>query len=123
MAAHNELGRWGEQIAASFLSDKGYFIVERDWHLGHRDIDIIAMDGDDIVFVEVKTRSTNAVMAPQQAVDTRKMRSIAMAASNYVRRHAITNPVRYDVIAIVGTPETGARIEHLVNAFHFGYRR
>lgn len=123
MAAHNELGRWGEQIAASFLSDKGYFIVERDWHLGHRDIDIIAMDGDDIVFVEVKTRSTNAVMAPQQAVDTRKMRSIAMAASNYVRRHAITNPVRYDVIAIVGTPETGARIEHLVNAFHLGYRR
>lgn len=123
MAEHNELGRWGEEIAASFLSDKGYFIVERDWHHGHRDIDIIAMDGDDIVFVEVKTRSSNAFMAPQQAVDMRKMRSIAMSANSYVRRNGITNPIRYDVVAIVGTPETGARIEHLVNAFHLGYRR
>ena len=42
MAAHNELGKWGEDTAARYLSDKGYVIIARDWRIGHRDIDIIA---------------------------------------------------------------------------------
>ena len=56
MAAHNELGKWGEDLAAEYLEKKGYTIVERDWKSGRRDIDIIALDDDVVVFVEVKTR-------------------------------------------------------------------
>ena len=50
MAEHNELGKWGEDYATIWLRDKGYVIVERDWHSKHRDIDIIALDGNTMVF-------------------------------------------------------------------------
>ena len=56
MAAHNDTGKWGEDLAAKYLEEKGYTIVERDWKSGRRDIDIIALDDDVVVFVEVKTR-------------------------------------------------------------------
>lgn len=56
MASHNELGKWGEDVAADYLLRQGYTILERDWKSGHRDLDIIALDGDTVVFVEVKTR-------------------------------------------------------------------
>ena len=59
MAAHNELGRWGEQIAAEYLQKKGYWIMFRDWKVGHRDLDIIAKQNDVVVIVEVKTRRNN----------------------------------------------------------------
>ena len=52
MAAHNELGQWGENLAAEYLCSKGYVIIDRDWRSGHRDLDIIAEDGDVVVFVE-----------------------------------------------------------------------
>ena len=58
MAAHNDLGKWGEEIAVNFLHKKGYTIRECDWRIGHRDIDIIALTPDmrTVVFVEVKTQ-------------------------------------------------------------------
>ena len=59
MAAHNELGQWGENLATEYLRSKGYVIIDRDWRSGHRDLDIIAEDGDVVVFVEVKTRRNN----------------------------------------------------------------
>lgn len=56
MAAHNELGKWGEDMAAAYLQEKGYSILERDWKSGHHDLDIIAQEGNTLVVVEVKTR-------------------------------------------------------------------
>ena len=56
MATHNDLGHWGEDLAAEYLQDKGYIILERDWKSGHRDLDIIALDGDTVVFVEVSRK-------------------------------------------------------------------
>ena len=74
MAAHNELGKWGEDCAVDYLQRKGYTIVERDWKSGHRDIDIIAADEDGtLVFVEVKTRRNRLFGNPEEAVDWRKM--------------------------------------------------
>ena len=69
MAVHNELGTWGEEVAAQYLTKKGYTIVERDWKSGHRDIDIIALKDDIVVFVEVKTRRNNYFGEPEDAVD------------------------------------------------------
>ena len=67
MAAHNELGKWGEDCAADYLQRKGYTIVERDWKSGHRDIDIIAADKDGtIVFIEVKTRRNRLLATPRR---------------------------------------------------------
>ena len=65
MAAHNELGKWGEDLAAAYLEQKGYTIMERDWKSGRRDIDIIARDGNIVVFVEVKTRRSSVFGEPE----------------------------------------------------------
>ena len=61
MAKHNELGKWGEDFAAEYLKEQGYFIRDRDWHCGKRDIDLVAISADltTIVFVEVKTRTSD----------------------------------------------------------------
>ena len=67
MARHNELGKAGEDFAASYLEHAGYGIIERDWRQGSRDIDIVARteDGTTVVFVEVKTRSSDAIVRPK----------------------------------------------------------
>ena len=59
MAEHNDRGRWGEQKAAEYLERKGFRILWRDWRDGHRDLDIVAIDADQLVVVEVKTRKNN----------------------------------------------------------------
>ena len=69
MAAHNELGKWGEDLASDYLEQKGYTIMERDWKSGRRDIDIIARDGNIVVFVEVKTRRSSVFGEPEEAID------------------------------------------------------
>ena len=91
MAAHNELGKWGEETATQLLRDKGYTIVDRDWRSGHRDIDIIARtpDGATLVFVEVKTRTKDDVTRPTDAVDMKKIKNIAHAANHYVKKNNI----------------------------------
>lgn len=118
MAKHNELGQWGEQIAADLLVTKGYAIVERNWRAGNMELDIVAMKGSRIVFVEVKTRSTDFV-DPADAVDRRRMMRMVRAAHSYVRSREIPHEVQFDVIIIVGNPESGAtpRVEHIADAF------
>ena len=120
MAAHNELGKWGEETAAELLRSKGYIIMERDWHYGHRDIDIIARspDGRLMVFVEVKTRSSDDITTPLDAVNVRKIRSIASAANHYVKTNNIELLLRFDIVAIVGNKQHIKSIEHIENAFN-----
>ena len=117
MADHNEIGQWGEDIAALYLQDKGYRIVERDWRYGHRDIDIIALDGDNIVFVEVRTRQSAAIMPPEQTVNAKKQRMLNVAANRYVRMHRLNLPLRFDIVAITGSPDDDISINHMENAF------
>ena len=99
MAAHNELGTWGEEMAVRFLERKGYTILERDWKSGHRDIDIIATDGEIIVFVEVKTRRNRMFGEPEEAIDYQKLRNLRVAINHFV--------IRLDAITVVGTPDSG----------------
>lgn len=120
MAAHNDLGKWGEEQAALYLRNKGWYIRHRDWHYGHRDIDIVAIDEDGcmLLFVEVKTRSTNAWGEPDCAIDLEKQNNIIRAVSAYLRIFRMNHcEIRYDTISIVGTPDTGAVITHKENAF------
>jgi len=100
MAAHNELGRWGEDLATEYLRSKDYVIIDRDWHSGHRDLDIIAEDDDVVVFVEVKTRRNNIFGAPEEAIDFRKQRSLQLAINHYVKANQIRKEIRFDIIAV-----------------------
>lgn len=113
MAAHNELGQWGEMVAEDYLERKGYRIVERDWKSGHRDIDIIAQDGDELVFVEVKTRQTADFGNPWEAVDHRKIRNIKAAINHYINFRHLNMRVRFDIVSIVATDRNNPQIEHI----------
>ena len=114
MAAHNELGAWGEELAADYLQRKGYDIIERDWKSGHRDIDIIATNGQVVVFVEVKARRNRIFGEPEDAVDYRKMQNLRAAMNHYIQFKNIRQDIRFDVITVVGTPYQGeAEITHI----------
>ena len=117
MASHNELGRWGEDVAANYLEHQGYTIMERDWKSGHRDLDIIARDGDTVVFVEVKTRRNRMFTDPEMAVDYQKIRNLQQAANHYVKYRHIDNDIRFDIITIVGTTDDNYDVDHIKDAF------
>ena len=113
MAAHNELGKWGEDLAAAYLAKKGYEILERDWKSGHHDLDIIARDEDTLVFIEVKTRSNRLFGDPEEAIDYKKRMSLQSAINHYVKSHRTGRDIRFDIISIVGTIGSTPEIEHI----------
>ena len=113
MAAHNDTGKWGEDLAVAYLEKKGYTIVERDWKSGRRDIDIIALDDDVVVFVEVKTRRNRLFGDPEESVDYHKLQNLQQAISHYVKFKHIRQEIRFDIISIVGTVGTDPDIQHI----------
>lgn len=120
MAEHNDLGKWGEDEAALYYEDRGYEILERDWKVGKRDIDLIALteDKDTLVFVEVKTRQNNDLLEPEEAVDVKKMRNLAIAANAYVKLHGLDMDVRFDIISVIGKCSCVESIECFEDAFN-----
>ncbi len=116
-----ELGETGEQMASRHLEDQGCVILERHYRKDHKEVDIIALDHGELAVVEVKTRTSEGVFAAEQAVDHRKRQNIIRVANNYVRRYHRTEPLRFDIIAIVGSGAT-AEIRHTKDAFNiFNY--
>lgn len=118
MAAHNDLGALGEQFALEYLLEKNYQILETNWVCGHKEVDIIAKDGDTIVFVEVKTRHDKCLVDPEITVDIYKQRHLIWAANNYVNRYQYDLEVRFDIIAIVVNSNNEKKIEHIIDAFY-----
>ena len=118
MAEHNELGKWGEQIARDLLISKGYQILEQNWSCGHKEIDIIAKDGNELVIVEVKTRRVSTLVDPEETVDKMKQRYLIWSAEAYVERNNLDVDVRFDIVAIVVDKNNEHRIDHIENAFY-----
>ena len=118
MAEHNDLGKWGEDVALAYLLDQGYRLLDRNWHQGHRDLDLIMQQDDTLVTVEVRTRRNNLFMAPEQTVDALKMLSLSKAANAYIRLHRISLNIRFDIVAITGTPSSDFTINHIEDAFY-----
>lgn len=99
---HLQLGVWGEEVAVSYLMDKGYIIVERDWRSKHRDIDVIAYQDDCLVFVEVKTRRNCEFADPLLSINYLKRKNLQQAINHYIQYRKISNSWRFDVITIIG---------------------
>ena len=114
-AEHLRLGRWGEEVAIAFLRKNRYTIIEHDWHSGHRDIDIVARQGKTIVFVEVKTRANRDFGNPEDAVNYQKRENLRRAINHYVKSHRLSNPLRFDIIAIVGSLGSIPEITHFAD--------
>lgn len=119
---HLKTGIWGEELAAAYLREKGYVILERNWHSSHRDIDIVAQQGECIVFVEVKTRRSRDFSDPLQAINYQKQKNLRLAINHYIHYRKFDNPWRFDVITIVGKIGTKMpEIEHIED-FGINYR-
>lgn len=111
-----ELGRWGEDIACAILVGQGYAIVERNWRLGHLEIDIIAQKGGRMVFAEVKTRDADSPQDPLDAIDRRKQAHMAAAANAFLSGRDWPGDVQFDVFGIRGCPQDYS-VEHIPDAF------
>mgnify|MGYP000062616603 CR=1 FL=1 len=118
MAEHNDKGRWGERLAAEYLERNGFRILWRDWRDGHRDLDIVAVDADQLVVVEVKTRRAGSFLAPELAVDARKRRNLAIAAAKFVSAYGIEFPLRFDIVTVTGGDGGECEINHIEDAFN-----
>lgn len=116
MALHNILGRQGEDLAVDFLREKGLQILDRNWKLGDLEIDIVAKQADEVVFIEVKTRSSLTWGNPEDAVDELRKRRMTAAANAYLKFKRLDNPFRFDIIAIVLNAYE-RQINHIENAF------
>jgi putative endonuclease len=112
-----DLGKRGEQIAARHLRRRGYIVLARNVRVAGAEIDLIALEGTTLVFVEVKTRSGVAAGTPQEAVEEKKRAQLRRAANAYLeRRNARGIATRFDVIAIIGTGRN-RRLELIREAF------
>lgn len=109
-------GNWGEERAAEHLMSKGYRIVAKQWKSLRFEIDIIAEKGNEIVFVEVKTRFSEDYGQPWEAVKGDKRRKICNSADQYIRMHQCEQEPRFDIISIVHSNHK-TKITHLESAF------
>ena len=104
-------------MAAKLLTDKGYVILEHNYRRGHLEIDLIALDGDELVIVEVKSRAYDTILQPEEAVDHKKRLNLIRLANEYVRTHGRKENVRFDIVSIVSNAN-GTEIKHLKNAYN-----
>jgi putative endonuclease len=118
--ARRRLGDVGEALAAAHLEKAGYRIVARNHRCRRGEADLVAEQGELLIFVEVRTRETAVFGAPEETVDYRKQQRVALAAQDFLMRwRGPPRGVRFDVIAVVDSPQ-GPKLTHYPNAFDAG---
>ena len=119
MAKHNATGALGEMLAEQILVKKGYQIHFRNWRTGKKEIDLIASYDNQWIFVEVKTRRSNAFGYPEDAVDARKKGHMREAAAAFLLQNPTGFPtLRYDVVSITFFPAGEPECIHYEDAFY-----
>jgi putative endonuclease len=116
MAEHNVLGIKGEALAKEYLEELGYEIVATNWRQRKFELDLIAINKNEIVFVEVKTRSTDFFGKLEEAVTDKKQQHLINGADYYIQLNEIDLECRFDVIAIV-LNSNRKELKHIKNAF------
>lgn len=118
MAAKDALGRRGEQIAARHLAARGLTIIERNWRCPQGEIDLIARDRDELVFVEVKTRSSVAFGHPLESITPVKLARLRRLAAAWCDAHpGGHDTIRIDAIAVIAPRVGDVEVEHLERVF------
>lgn len=111
-------GQEGESAAEQYLRHKGYRIVARNLRSSVGELDLVAEDGQVLVFVEVKARRTDAFGGAIHAVHQRKQEKLIQLAAQYLARHHLKDrPCRFNVVLLQGTDAVASQIEHIQNAF------
>jgi len=120
MAEHNQTGKKGENIALQLLHHKGYTILKSNWRFGRTEIDIIADKNGLLVFVEVKTRTSDAFGDPALAVTPRKEQLLYEAAGAFMEQHKREGAFRFDIISVTLHKDGFPDITHYEDAFYPG---
>jgi putative endonuclease len=114
----NQLGNKGEQIAQLFLKNKGYTILHTNFRFQHKEVDIICIDKDTLVFCEIKTRTSTIFGFPEDAVTKKKQNYLKLCAEHYLLNHPQYNRLRFDVISIILNKNITQEIVHIEDAFY-----
>lgn len=115
------IGIIGEAEAAKMLEQKGFKVLEHNWRMGHLEIDLIAESKTEIVFAEVKARTTlYGDIRPEEYVDENKKRRMIAAGNAYIKHRKTDKSLRFDIIGILVDPQTQQITYrcHMENAFH-----
>ena len=117
MADHNDLGKKAEDLAAEYLIKKGYRILVRNYRYQKAEIDIISEKDNLIIITEVKARSTDFFILPQEAVTKGKIKSIVIAANHFMEEFNKNLEVRFDIISVLPDEKGNLIIEQIPDAF------
>jgi putative endonuclease len=119
MRVKDAVGRFGEQVAAERLEADGFEIIERNWRCPAGELDLIAVDGRTLVFVEVKTRSSVAFGDPAEAVSPAKAARLRRLALHWLAAHRdrYWPDIRFDVVSVLRSGPDGVTVRHLRSAF------
>lgn len=115
--SRKKLGQWGEGLAAQYLEAKGYEVLERNWRTARGEIDLVVQRGQELIFVEVKTRRGRVMGTPEEGITRRKADKLLMLAQQYLSEKDLEADWRIDLVA-VELDQTGKllRCEHIPNA-------
>jgi putative endonuclease len=105
MAAHNEFGKAGEQLAAEWLEQRGFQLISRNWKSGRYEVDIIASRNGILHLVEVKSRHDDLFGKPEDWVDRKKGMHLLSAGEVFQQKHPEWDQVQYDILSILLTPD------------------
>lgn len=116
MAWHNKLGEYGEEKVNRYLLDMGYTILERNWRVGHRELDFVCLDGEVLVVVEVKTRESDNVSF-FDLLDYKKRRNLQAAGAAYLTKKNIHREIRFDLVVVTGVEMHLEYIKEAIDLF------
>lgn len=117
MADHNDLGKTAEDLAVTHLQKNGYTILVRNFRYQKAEIDIIAEKDNLTIIIEVKARSTDAFMLPQEAVTKTKIKLLVTAANHFMEEFNRDQEVRFDIISVLPDKEKNMIVDHITDAF------
>ena len=116
MAWHNKLGEYGEEKVNRYLLDMWYTVLERNWRVGHRELDFVCLDGEVLVVVEVKTRADDNVSL-FDLLDYRKKRNLQAAGAAYLTKKNIHREIRFDLVVVTGASMCLEYIKEAIDLF------
>lgn len=115
---HLDTGKLGEELALAHLREKGYRILATNWRFRHLELDIVAMHENELVIVEVKTRSSEAFGTPQDFITKSKQKLLIRAANHYIEQFDFNGETRFDVISILLGNAGETELVHIESAFY-----
>ena len=114
MRAKDAVGQYGEEVAAGYLREAGFAILERNWRCHAGEIDIVARDGAALVICEVKTRRSDTYGSPAEGITWKKLARLRRLAAIWLHEHDLTPPeVRIDVVAVIRPSRGAAVVDHV----------